>query len=60
MQVSKVALSEPGYIGDYNFENVMAAVAIGLYFGVSPEKIDMAISSYQPENNRSQMIRTES
>jgi UDP-N-acetylmuramoyl-tripeptide--D-alanyl-D-alanine ligase len=44
--------------GDYNFENVMAAVAIGLYFGVSPEKIDMAISSYQPENNRSQMTRT--
>jgi len=45
--------------GDYNFENVMAAVAIGVYFGISPGKIDQAIRSWQPENNRSQVIRTD-
>lgn len=45
--------------GDYNFENVMAAIAIGLYFGVSPEKIENAISACQPENNRSQVTRTD-
>jgi len=45
--------------GDYNFENVMAAIAIGLYFGVSPEKIENAISAFQPENNRSQVTRTD-
>ena len=32
--------------GDYNFENVMAAVCIGLYFGISPEQIENAISAY--------------
>lgn len=45
--------------GDYNFENVMASVAIGLYFGVDAEKINLAISSFQPENNRSQITRTD-
>jgi UDP-N-acetylmuramoyl-tripeptide--D-alanyl-D-alanine ligase len=44
--------------GDYNFENVMAAVSMGLFFGVSPEQIENAISLYIPENNRSQMIKT--
>jgi UDP-N-acetylmuramoyl-tripeptide--D-alanyl-D-alanine ligase len=44
--------------GNYNFENVMAAVAVGLYFGVSSGNIDKAISSFQSENNRSQMMRT--
>ena len=45
--------------GDYNFENVMAAVSVGLFFGINAEDIDQAISSYQPENNRSQITRTD-
>lgn len=44
--------------GDYNFENVLAAVCIGLHFGVNPLQIDSAISSYLPDNNRSQVIKT--
>jgi UDP-N-acetylmuramoyl-tripeptide--D-alanyl-D-alanine ligase len=44
--------------GDYNFENVMAAISIGLYFGVSPEQIEKAIGSYIPDNNRSQVMQT--
>lgn len=46
-------------IGDYNFENILASVCIGLHFGISSALIDNAICSYLPDNNRSQMIRTE-
>lgn len=44
-------------VGAYNFPNVMAAVAVGLHFGVPPEKIKNAIASYTPSNNRSQVIK---
>jgi UDP-N-acetylmuramoyl-tripeptide--D-alanyl-D-alanine ligase len=44
--------------GDYNFENVMAAAAIGKYFNVPESDIISAIESYTPENNRSQFIDT--
>ena len=44
--------------GAYNFENIMAAVTTGLYFGVSPEKIVSAIETYHPRNNRSQVMET--
>lgn len=42
-------------IGAYNFENVMAAVAIGRYFDIDPTLIQSAIETYQPSNNRSQL-----
>ncbi|MFZ4546970.1 MAG: UDP-N-acetylmuramoyl-tripeptide--D-alanyl-D-alanine ligase [Bacteroidales bacterium] len=45
-------------IGDYNFENVMAAICIGSDLGVPPEKIKTAISSYIPSNSRSQAMKT--
>jgi UDP-N-acetylmuramoyl-tripeptide--D-alanyl-D-alanine ligase len=45
--------------GDYNFENVMAAVAVGLYFGINAVNIDQALASYRPKNNRSQITRTD-
>lgn len=44
-------------IGDYNFENVMAAACIGSYFEVDPLKIQKALQEYLPENNRSQLIK---
>jgi UDP-N-acetylmuramoyl-tripeptide--D-alanyl-D-alanine ligase len=47
-------------IGSYNFDNALAAVAIGDYFGVSAEKISEAIESYKPSNNRSQLAETAS
>ncbi len=43
-------------VGDYNFPNVLAAVAIGKYFKVTEEKIKSAIENYSPSNNRSQLI----
>ncbi len=44
--------------GSYNTENVLAAICIGQYFGLSPEKINQGISGYQPTNNRSQLTKT--
>jgi UDP-N-acetylmuramoyl-tripeptide--D-alanyl-D-alanine ligase len=45
--------------GDYNFSNIMAALAAGLFFHVKPDAIEKAIESYIPENNRSQRIRSQ-
>jgi UDP-N-acetylmuramoyl-tripeptide--D-alanyl-D-alanine ligase len=42
--------------GSYNFENIAAALAIGKYFGVSPELANEAVSEYNPDNNRSQIV----
>ena len=44
-------------IGDYNFYNALAAACIGNYFGVSQSKIINGLESYQPDNNRSQLIK---
>ncbi len=43
--------------GSYNFANVMAAVAIGAHFGVPQGEIVAAIAAYNPDNQRSQIIR---
>lgn len=45
-------------IGSYNVDNALAAVTIGLHFGVSPEQINRALSDYIPSNNRSEMKET--
>ena len=45
--------------GDYNRYNIAAAVEIGRYFGVADERIAEAILSFQPDNNRSQAVKTE-
>ncbi len=44
--------------GIYNFENILAAIAIGVKFGLNPDEINTGISTYQPQNNRSQIIKT--
>jgi UDP-N-acetylmuramoyl-tripeptide--D-alanyl-D-alanine ligase len=44
--------------GDYNFDNIMAAVAIGLYFEMTEAEIKRGIEKYQPKNNRSQIVKT--
>lgn len=49
---------ETQLIGAYNFDNALAAVAIGRFFGVEPAKIDAALSEYTPQNNRSQLKET--
>lgn len=36
-------------IGTYNLDNVLAAAAIGRFFGVEEEEISLALSSYIPQ-----------
>lgn len=43
-------------IGLYNVNNINAAIAIGVFFGVAEVDIQKAIESYVPENNRSQLL----
>jgi len=45
--------------GDYNFNNLMAAVCLGKYFGVENTDIEAALADYTPTNNRSQIQKTE-
>ena len=42
-------------IGSYNLDNVLAAVTMGVHFGVEPNAISEAIAGYVPQNNRSQL-----
>ena len=45
-------------IGNYNFNNISAAITIGKYFKISTDKIKKALENYSPTNNRSQVIKT--
>jgi len=47
-------------VGDYNLPNVLAAVAIGVYFKVDEVKIKNALENYTPSNSRSQLIKKDS
>lgn len=47
------------FVGAYNLDNMLAAITIGLHFGVSEDDICSAISDYIPANNRSQLTKTE-
>jgi UDP-N-acetylmuramoyl-tripeptide--D-alanyl-D-alanine ligase len=44
--------------GSYNLENIRAAIAIGLFFGVDIEKAVEAVENYCPGNNRSEVRDT--
>ena len=45
--------------GNYNFDNICAAICIGGYFNLSPDKINKGIHLYKPLNNRSQLLETQ-
>jgi UDP-N-acetylmuramoyl-tripeptide--D-alanyl-D-alanine ligase len=49
---------ETNLAGNYNFENVMAAICAGMFFEVPLSEIRTAISSYFPSNSRSQVMKT--
>ena len=46
-------------IGEYNFPNALAAITIGRFFGVEDTKINEALAGYTPQNNRSQLKKTD-
>ena len=45
-------------VGAYNATNVLAALAVGEYFGVARADAIAAVAEFVPDNNRSQMVRT--
>lgn len=45
-------------VGEYNAENVSAAICVGEHFGISSETALEAIRQYVPTNNRSQAMQT--
>ncbi|MBO4264328.1 MAG: UDP-N-acetylmuramoyl-tripeptide--D-alanyl-D-alanine ligase [Bacteroidales bacterium] len=45
-------------VGSYNAPNVLAALAVGTYFGVPFADAAAALAAYEPRNQRSQMQRT--
>ena len=46
-------------VGAYNAPNVLAALAVGEYFGVPASDAVAAVESFVPANQRSQLVRTE-
>ena len=42
-------------IGSYNIYNMLAAAAIGTYFGVADDDVCAALAEYKPGNSRSQL-----
>jgi len=47
-------------VGEYNAENVSAAICVGEHFGISRQQALDAIRQYVPTNNRSQAMQTAS
>ncbi len=43
--------------GHYNFDNICAALAVGNHFEVTDEDAYEAVGNYQPDNNRSQIVK---
>lgn len=63
LKVNWQCLGEMGEIethmpGEYNFENIMAAICVSSFFKVQSDKIKHAVGSYIPANNRSQQMDT--
>ena len=46
-------------MGAYNIDNALAAITIGLHFGVTAEQCSHAIENYTPSNDRSELTVTE-
>lgn len=45
-------------VGAYNCDNVLAAICVGDYFGVNRNEAIKAIEEFEPNNKRSQMMKT--
>ncbi|MDD4514655.1 UDP-N-acetylmuramoyl-tripeptide--D-alanyl-D-alanine ligase [Massilibacteroides sp.] len=58
-QQGKIHTVETHLIGEYNLDNLLAAVAVGRYFKIPAERISRAITAYEPTNKRSQLLNTD-
>lgn len=45
-------------VGNYNYENVLASITVGIYMGIPIDLIKKALESYSPSNSRSQLVKT--
>jgi UDP-N-acetylmuramoyl-tripeptide--D-alanyl-D-alanine ligase len=45
--------------GAYNLDNILAAICIGVYFELPDKEVNAGVEGYQPKNNRSQIVQTE-
>ncbi|MDR0421973.1 MAG: UDP-N-acetylmuramoyl-tripeptide--D-alanyl-D-alanine ligase [Proteiniphilum sp.] len=45
-------------VGEFNFDNAIAAAAVCKFFGINAERINAALEEYEPTNHRSQFKRT--
>lgn len=52
-----VNIHKMGLLGRHNYENVMAAAAIGLEMGVPMAKISRAIEAFKPVEHRIELVR---
>ena len=59
LRVNEISIKSTLF-GNYNAENIMAAVSIGKYFGIDLKKIKKGVSNYISSNNRSQIIQKSS
>ena len=46
-------------VGIYNYFNVLCSACVGNYFKITENEINEAIANYNPDNNRSQLKKTE-
>ncbi|MDX1903529.1 MAG: UDP-N-acetylmuramoyl-tripeptide--D-alanyl-D-alanine ligase [Thermonemataceae bacterium] len=46
-------------LGRYNFSNIATALCVGKFFAISPKDANEAVAEYEPQNNRSQVLRKE-
>lgn len=56
----KSEIIKSNLIGKYNYNNIAIACTIGRHFDVALKSIKLAIESYIPNNNRSQIIKKNS
>ena len=51
---------ESKLLGAYNFHNLSCALAVAKFYGISSQGALEAVCSYEPGNNRSQLVKTNS
>jgi UDP-N-acetylmuramoyl-tripeptide--D-alanyl-D-alanine ligase len=52
-------VAETRLMGKYNFNNLATALSVSAFYKIDPKKALDAVASYEPANNRSQIIKTE-
>lgn len=55
---SESFVAKANLTGSYNFENILAALCIGHFFGIQPADMNRGLAEYFPNNNRSQLTQT--